>query len=371
MSGDTEISSSSSIQCLLLWVITDRFLKEMFQKNLSFQNVRRVFQNCINWWLLSQLLIFHKFWKPSVSRTATVCTIEKETNFVTHSLHGTSRNYTSHTRRESSRTRTTLIEHKRKGQKRESHCVFVTHLMTGMSDIWEVVAIAESIYEWKNDWHNGRQNPINFNRVAISLNMKEEVSVRIARQNPLWQRYFFYTVISSWMKKNTITQSCSQPYHPEAKQKDHEVGSKGSTLFSNCSLSRRNMICAAMVESIVLDCLLITRPNRDHTRSEGAEVGEMERKRRARRARRGNSDSSAFHWTSGCDCGAYHGRKGAAGLNQCASSHCTSRILLDLFLLLHLHVAIHVNCRRPTCRHVFFSFAVCSSCMSGGGWLFP
>ena len=34
-----------------------------------------------------------------------------------------------------------------------------------------------------------------------------------------------------------------------------------------------------------------------------------------RSKRRGNSDSSAFHCTSSCDCGAHHGRKGAAGLN--------------------------------------------------------
>ena len=140
-------------------------------------------------------------------------------------------------------------------------------------------------------------------------------------------------------------------------ERDHEVGSKGLTLFSKCSLSRRNMICAAMVESIVLDCLLITRPKRDHTRSEGAEVGGMDRKRRARRARRGNSGSSAFHWTSGCDCGAYHGRKGAAWLNQCASSHCTSRSSLTSFF--------SSTCMSPSMsiagadrhRHVFFSYA--------------
>ena len=45
--------------------------------------------------------------------------------------------------------------------------------------------------------------------------------------------------------------------------------------------------------------------------------------------------------------------KGQSWLNQCASSHCTlvppPHLLLDLFLLFHLHVTItiHVDCRRP------------------------
>ena len=161
--------------------------------------------------------------------------------------------------------------------------------------------------------------------------------------------------------------------------RNHDAGSKGLTLVSKRSLSRRNMICAAMVESIVLDCLLTTRPKRDHTRSEGAEVCGIDRNRRARRARRGNSGSSTFHWTSGCDCGAYHGRNGAAGLNQCASSHCTPRSSLTSFLSSTcMAPSMSIACADAAAaaagarsRSCLLFLCGCSSCMSGGGWLCP
>ena len=157
----------------------------------------------------------------------------------------------------------------------------------------------------------------------------------------------------------------------KSEERNQELGSKGSTLFSKCSLSRRNMICAAMVESIVLACLLITRPKRDQTRSEGEEVSGMDRKRRASKARRGNSGSSAFHWTSGCDCGAYHGRKGAAWLNQWASSHCTSRSsLASFFSSTCMSPSISITCPaeaegRPSTCLLFLCGR--SSCTSGRG----
>ena len=172
-----------------------------------------------------------------------------------------------------------------------------------------------------------------------------------------------FQLASIFLLPNWLSVSWSRWHHGS---NDHEWGLKGLTLFSKCSLSRRNMICAAMVESIVLDCLLITRPKRDHTRSEGAEVIGMERKRRARRAKRGNSGSSTFHWTSGCDCGAYHGRKGASGLNQCASSHCTSRSSLASFfsstcmapsMSIAWAAAALLQQEADCHRHVFFSYA--------------
>ena len=147
----------------------------------------------------------------------------------------------------------------------------------------------------------------------------------------------------------SITHSFSHIWNSksELEERDYEVGSKGLTLFNKCWLSRRNTICAAMVESIALDCLLITRAKRDHTRPEGAEVSGMERNRRARRARRGNSGSSAFHnvwlWLWGVPC-----QERDSMTEPVCQFPLHIPLLLDFLLLFHLHVAIHVNSSRPT-----------------------
>jgi len=49
----------------------------------------------------------------------------------------------------------------------------------------------------------------------------------------------------------------------------------------------KNMICAARVQSMVLEFLSIMCPNPLQTRSEGAEEGRMQRKRRASMLSRG------------------------------------------------------------------------------------
>ena len=144
------------------------------------------------------------------------------------------------------------------------------------------------------------------------------------------------------------------------------------------------MICAAMVESIVLDCLLITRPKRDHTRSEGAEVGEMERKRRARRARRGNSDYSRLPLNIGLWLWSVPWQKrGSRAEPVCQFplhiAFLLLFLLLGLFLLFHLYVTttIHVDCRRlividtPSfLRWLFVLYMIRRRVMvcSGGSW---
>ena len=56
-----------------------------------------------------------------------------------------------------------------------------------------------------------------------------------------------------------------------------------------------------MVESMVVECLLTMCPMPDHTLSDGAEVGRIQRKWRAKIARREKTTSSLFQFTAGCE----------------------------------------------------------------------
>ena len=86
-------------------------------------------------------------------------------------------------------------------------------------------------------------------------------------------------------------------------------------------LRLRNIFCAAAVESILADCLVMTCPYPDHILSDGAEVGRIQRNRRARKARRGKIFSSTFHFTLGWELSSVQGSAPSTGLNQWSSSH--------------------------------------------------